>query len=45
MAIRNKEELPEDWKGSITVPIYTKGDKIDCSIYTDISLFPTTYIF
>jgi hypothetical protein len=27
--IWNKEELPEQWKGSITVPIYKKGDKTD----------------
>ena len=24
----NKEELPEEWKESIVVPIYTKGNKI-----------------
>jgi len=28
-SIRNKEELPEEWKESITVPIYKKGDKTD----------------
>ena len=33
----NKEELPEDWKESIIVPIYEKGDKIDC-YYRGISL-------
>jgi hypothetical protein len=26
-SVRNKEELPEEWKKSITVPIYKKGDK------------------
>jgi hypothetical protein len=26
-SIWNKEELPEQWKESITVPIYKKGDK------------------
>ena len=36
-SIWNKEELPEDWKESITVPIYEKGDKIDCN-YRSISL-------
>ena len=39
----NKEELPEEWKESITLPIYKKGDKTDCSNHNDISLLPTTY--
>jgi len=26
-SIWNNEELPEEWKKSITVPIYKKGDK------------------
>jgi hypothetical protein len=30
-SIWNKEELPEQWKESIIVPIYKKGDKTDCS--------------
>ena len=30
-SIWNKEELPEEWKESIIVPIDTKGDKTDCS--------------
>jgi len=38
-----KEELPELWKESITVPIYKKGDKPECSKYRDISLLSTTY--
>jgi hypothetical protein len=28
-SILNKEELPEDWKESIIVPTYMKGDKTD----------------
>jgi hypothetical protein len=32
-SIWNKEELPEQWKESIIVPIYKKGDKTDCSNY------------
>ena len=39
----NKEELHEEWKESIIVPIYKKGHKTDCSNYTGISLLPTTY--
>jgi len=31
ICIWNKEELPEEWKESITVPIYMKGDKTDCN--------------
>jgi hypothetical protein len=41
--IRNKEELPEQWKESIIVPIYKKGDKTDWSNYRGISLLSTTY--
>ena len=29
ISIWNKEELPEEWKESITVPIYKKGKKTD----------------
>jgi hypothetical protein len=31
--IWNKEELPQQWKESIIVPIYKKGDKTDCNNY------------
>ena len=31
------EEFPEEWKESITVPIYKKGDKTDCRNYRGIS--------
>ena len=40
--IWNKEDLPMEWKDSIIVPIYKKGNKTDCSNYRDIFL-PTTY--
>jgi len=30
-SIWNKEELPEEWKESIIVPIYKKDDKTDCT--------------
>jgi hypothetical protein len=33
ISIWNKEELPEEWKESVTVPIYKKRDKTDCSNY------------
>ena len=43
ISIWNKEELPEEWKESIIVPIHKKGDKTDCNNYRGISLLPTTY--
>jgi hypothetical protein len=42
-AIWNKEELPQQWKESIIVPIYKKGDKTDCNNYRGISLLSTVY--
>jgi hypothetical protein len=33
ICIWNKEELPGEWKKSVIVPIYKKGDKTDCSNY------------
>jgi hypothetical protein len=38
-SIWNKEKLPEQWKESIVVPVYKKGDKTDCSNYRGVSLF------
>jgi hypothetical protein len=35
--IWNKEELPEEWKESIIVPICKKSDKRDCGKYRGIS--------
>jgi hypothetical protein len=43
ISIWNKEELPEEWKESVIVPIYKKGVKTDCSNYRGISLLSTTY--
>jgi hypothetical protein len=39
----NKEELPDQWKESIIVPIHKKGDKPDCNNYHEISLLSTAY--
>jgi hypothetical protein len=33
-----EEEFPEQWKESISVPTYKKGDKTDCSNYQGIIL-------
>ena len=38
ISIWNKEELPEEWKESIIVPIHKKGDKTDCNNYRGITL-------
>ena len=35
--------MPEEWKESIIVPTYKKGNKTDCSNYRGISLLPTMY--
>jgi hypothetical protein len=43
ISIWNNEELPEEWKESIIVPIYKKGDKTDCNNYWGISLLPNIY--
>jgi len=42
-SIRKKEEVPEEWKVSITVFTHKKGDETDCNNYRGISLLPTTY--
>jgi hypothetical protein len=42
-SIWNKEELPQQWKESIMVPMYKKGDKTDCYNYRGISLSSTAY--
>jgi sorting nexin-29 len=41
--IWSKEELLQQWKESIIVPIYKKGDKMDCSNYRGISLLSSSY--
>jgi hypothetical protein len=42
-SIWNKKEMPEDWKESVIVLIYKKGDKTDRNNYRGISLLPSTY--
>jgi hypothetical protein len=42
-SICNKEELPQQWKEYIIVPMYKKGDKTYCNNYQGISLLSTAY--
>jgi hypothetical protein len=42
-SIWNKEELSQQWKESIIVQIYKKGDKTYCNNYGGISLLSTAY--
>jgi hypothetical protein len=39
----SKEELPQQWKESIIVPIHEKGNKTDCNNYQGIYLLSTAY--
>ncbi|KAJ4446470.1 hypothetical protein ANN_13166 [Periplaneta americana] len=43
LAILEKEIVPEQWKESIIVPIFKKGDKTNCSNFRGISLLLTSY--
>jgi len=42
-SIWNKDEMREEWKELIIVPIYKKGDKTDYINYRVITLVPSTY--
>jgi hypothetical protein len=42
-SIWNKEQLSDQWKESIIVPIHKKCDKTDCNNYRGISLLSTSY--
>jgi hypothetical protein len=42
-SVWNKEEFPQQWKESIIIPIYKKGDKTDCNNYQGIPLLSTAY--
>jgi hypothetical protein len=41
--IWNKEELPDQWKESIIVPVHKQGHKTDCSNYRGISLLSASH--
>jgi hypothetical protein len=41
--IWNKEELPQQWKESIIIPIHKKGIKSGCNNYRGISLLSNAY--
>jgi hypothetical protein len=41
--IWNKEELPQQWKESIIIPIHKKGDRTDYNNYRGISVLSTAY--
>jgi hypothetical protein len=43
ISIWNKKEMPDQWKGPITVPVHKAGDKTDCNNYRGISLLSTSY--
>jgi hypothetical protein len=42
-SIWNKEELPDQWKEFIIVPIHKKGNKNDYNNYRGISLLSISY--
>jgi hypothetical protein len=44
-SIWNKEELPQQWKESINLPIYKKGDKTDCNNYRLPTKFYLTFFW
>jgi hypothetical protein len=41
--ICNRKELLHQWKESVIVSVYKKGDRTDCSNYRGISLLSTSY--
>ncbi|PNF29495.1 hypothetical protein B7P43_G04553 [Cryptotermes secundus] len=42
-SIWHKEKLPDQWKESLIVPVYKKGDKTNSSNYRVVSLLSTSY--
>jgi hypothetical protein len=41
-SVWNMEELPDQWKESIIVPVHKNGDKTDCNNYRGISLLSSS---
>jgi hypothetical protein len=39
----NKEEMPDQWKESIIVPIHKTGDKTNCNNYRGMPLLSISY--
>jgi hypothetical protein len=44
-SVWNMEELPDQWKESVIVPIHKKGDETDCNNYRGISLLSTSTFY
>jgi hypothetical protein len=42
-SIWNNEELPQQWKEYVIIPIHMKGDSTDCNNYRGISLLSPDY--
>jgi hypothetical protein len=39
-----EEQMPEDWKKAVIIPIHKKSDKTECGNYRGISLLNSAYI-
>jgi hypothetical protein len=44
-SIWNKEELPEQWKVSVIVPVYKKDDETDCNNCRGVLLLFSYFFF
>jgi hypothetical protein len=42
-SIWNKEEMPDQWKESLIVPVHKRDGKTNCNNYRGISLLSTSY--